>query len=224
MADRALRLRLGLFMGVSLILLAGLVVLFGGAPQLFSTDAKYTILYPEAPGIGPGIPIRKSGVRIGQVTAMELDPESGQVRVRITVDRKYLPRRSEEAHITRGLLSGDTAVDFLPKELAPGQPMPRGEEWPPGSEIPGVAPLTPRSVINQASLAQAQESLLKITRTFERFEQTAGNLERTRVHRRTEEDEPEVPEPARSRRAPAAAQGRTGDADRIPGRGTAPTR
>src|SRR5262245_65044307 len=115
MADRALRLRLGVFLGGSLIALAGLVVLFGGTPQLFSTDAKYAILFPEAPGIGPGTPIRKSGVRIGQVTALELDPVSGLVRVRIAVDRKYAPRQSEEAHISRGLLSGDTAIDFLPK-------------------------------------------------------------------------------------------------------------
>ena len=125
MADRALRLRLGLFMGGSLILLAGLVVMFGGSPQLFSTDAKYSVLFPEAPGIGPGIPIRKSGVRIGQVTALELDPESGQVRVRITVNRKYLPRKSEVATISRGLLSGDTAIDFLPKLGDDAQPVPR---------------------------------------------------------------------------------------------------
>jgi phospholipid/cholesterol/gamma-HCH transport system substrate-binding protein len=179
MADRALRLRLGVFMGLTLVGLAGLVVLFGGSPQLFSSDAKYTILFPEAPGIGPGTPIRKSGVRIGQVTALELDPESGQVRVLIAVNRKYLPRHSEEAHITRGLLSGDTAVDFLPKLGLDGQPVPRSEEWKPGEEIPGVPPLTPRSVINQASLAQAQESLNKITRTFERFEQVAPKLEST---------------------------------------------
>ena len=159
MADRALRLRLGLFMGGSLIALAGLVVLFGGAPQVFSTDARYTILFPEAPGIGPGIPIRKSGVRIGQVIALDLDPVSGQVKVRIAVDRKYLPRKSEEAHITRGLLSGDTAIDFLPQLGPDNQPVPRGDEWPPGSDLPGVPPLTPRSVLNQASIAQAQQSL-----------------------------------------------------------------
>jgi phospholipid/cholesterol/gamma-HCH transport system substrate-binding protein len=177
MADRALRFWLGVFLAGSLILLAGLVVLFGGAPRLFSTDAKYTLLFPEAPGIAPGIPIRKSGVRIGQVTALDLDPESGQVRVLIEVNRKYLPRKSEEATITRGLLSGDTAIDFLPI-LKDGQPIPRGEEWPPGSEIPGVPPLTPRSVINQASLAQAQESLNKITTTFERLKDAVPKLER----------------------------------------------
>lgn len=179
MAERLLRLRLGLFMGGSLIALAGLVVLFGGAPKLFSSDAKYSVLFPEAPGIGPGTPIRKSGVRIGQVTALELDPESGKVRVRITVDRKYLPRRSEEATITRGLLSGDTAVDFLPKLGADGQPVPRADEWPVDSDIPGVPPITPRSVFNQASLASAQQSLDKITSAFERFEKVAPKLERT---------------------------------------------
>jgi phospholipid/cholesterol/gamma-HCH transport system substrate-binding protein len=180
MAERALRLRLGLFLGAALVALAGLVVLFGGAPRLFSTDAKYSVLFGEAPGIGPGTPIRKSGVRIGQVTALELDPESGLVRVRISVDRRYLPRKSEEAHITRGLLSGDTAIDFLPVlDPVTKQPIPRGEEWPPGSDIPGITPLSPRAVINQSTIAKAQESLEKITSTFERFEKTAPKLERT---------------------------------------------
>lgn len=180
MAERTLRLRLGLFMSASLIALAGLVVLFGGAPELFSSDAKYIILFPEAPGIGPGTPIRKSGVRIGKVIAVELDPVSSQVRVHIAVDRKYLPRQSEEANITRGLLSGDTAIDFLPKLGDDGQPLPRGDEWPPGSEIPGVPPLTPRSILNPAAtaLANAQQSLDKITRTFEQFEKVAPKLER----------------------------------------------
>jgi ABC-type transporter Mla subunit MlaD len=180
MGERALRLRLGVFLGGSLIALAGLVVLFGGTPQLFSTDAKYAILFPEAPGIGPGIPIRKSGVRIGQVTALELDPDTGQVRVRIAVNRKYRPRVSEEPVISRGLLSGDTAIDFLPKLDAEGRPVPRGDEWPPGSDIPGVPPITPRSLINPASQAitNAQQQLDKITKTFERFEQAAPKIER----------------------------------------------
>lgn len=178
MAERSLRLRLGLFMGASLIALAGLVVLFGGAPRLFSNDAQYSILFPEAPGVGTGTPIRKSGVRIGQVTNVDLDAETGQVRVRIEIDRKYPPRKSEEAHITRGLLSGDTAIDFLPQIGPDNQPVPRGEEWPVGSDIPGVTPVTPRTIINANALANAQQSLDKITRTFEQFEKVAPKLER----------------------------------------------
>ncbi len=136
MAERGLRLKLGVFIAGSLAVLAGLVVFFGSAPELFTNKVAYDILFPEAPGIGPGTPIRKSGVPIGQVTGIELDPESGQVRVQVRVDRKYLPRKSEEATITRGLLSGDTAIDFLPKLGENGQPVPLGETWPPGADIP----------------------------------------------------------------------------------------
>src|SRR5262245_16623302 len=132
MAERGMRLKLGAFIGGTLAVLAGLVVFFGRAPELFSNKARYDILFPEAPGIAPGTPIRKSGVPIGQVDSIDLDDETGQVRVRVRVDRKYLPRRTEEATITRGILSGDSAIDFLPKLDDAGRPVPRGEVWPPG--------------------------------------------------------------------------------------------
>src|SRR5262245_42644504 len=97
MADRRLRLKLGAFVAGMLAILAGLVLFFGRAPELFSNKAAYSVLFPEAPGVGPGTPIRKSGVPIGQVSSVDLDPESGQVRVRLRVERKFLPRKNEEA-------------------------------------------------------------------------------------------------------------------------------
>jgi phospholipid/cholesterol/gamma-HCH transport system substrate-binding protein len=171
MAERGMRLKLGAFIGVTLAVLAGLVLFFGRAPELFSNKARYDILFPEAPGIAPGTPIRKSGVPIGQVDAIDLDEETGQVRVKIRVDRKYLPRRNEEPTITRGILSGDTAIDFLPK-LDERGPVPRGEVWPPGSDIPGAPPITPRSLLTPASgvLSHAQQSLDRLVRAFEKLE------------------------------------------------------
>ena len=106
MAERGMRLKLGAFIGGTLAVLAGLVVFFGRAPEFFSNKVRYAILFPEAPGIAPGTPIRKSGVPIGQVDSIDLDAETGQVRVAIRVDRKYLPRQSEDPIITRGILSG----------------------------------------------------------------------------------------------------------------------
>jgi phospholipid/cholesterol/gamma-HCH transport system substrate-binding protein len=176
MAERRMRLKLGAFVAGTLAVLAGLVVFFGRAPDLFSNKARYDILFPEAPGISPGTPVRKSGVPIGQVASIDLDPDSGQVRVRIRVDRKFLPRKSEEPIITRGILSGDTAIEFVPRLDDSGQPVPRAENWPPGSDIPGVPPITPRSLLTPASgvLANAQQSLDRIVRAFEKL----GRLER----------------------------------------------
>ena len=172
MAERRLRLKLGVFLALTLVVLAGLVVFFGRAPDLFSNKASYTILFPEAPGIGPGTPIRKSGVRIGEVSGVDLDPETGQVRVAVRVDRKFLPRKTEEANITKGLLSGDAAIDFLPHLAEEGAPYHPGEVYPPGSEIVGVPPITPRSLLTPASgmLVQAQSSLDRIVKAFEKLE------------------------------------------------------
>lgn len=172
MAERRLKLKLGLFVAGALAILAGLIVFFGRAPEIFSNKVHYAVLFPEAPGIGPGIPIRKSGVRIGEVTGLDLDPESGQVRVEIRVEKKFLPRKSEDAIITKGILSGDTAIDFVPRLGDDGQPVPRGETWPAGSDIPGLQPITPRSLLTPATgiLANAQVSLDKISRAFEKLE------------------------------------------------------
>lgn len=172
MAERGLRLKLGAFLAGTLLILAGLVIFFGRAPDLFSNKASYTVLFPEAPGIGPGTPIRKSGVRIGDVDSLELDPQTGQVRIHIRVDRKFLPRTSEDATITKGLLSGDAAIDFLPRLPEEGLPPHPGEIYPPGSEIIGVPPITPRSLLTPASgvLASAQQSLDRIVKAFEKLE------------------------------------------------------
>lgn len=173
MAEKGLRLKLGFFVAGTLFVLAGLIVFFGRAPDLFSNKATYTIVFPEAPGIGPGTPIRKSGVRIGDVTSLDLDPETGKVKVQIRVDRKFLPRKNEEATITKGLLSGDAAIDFLPHISEDGSEVRPGDVYPPGSEIVGVPPITPRSLLTPATgvLANAQQSLDKIVRAFEKLEQ-----------------------------------------------------
>jgi phospholipid/cholesterol/gamma-HCH transport system substrate-binding protein len=181
MAERGLRLKLGVFVAGTLIVLAGLVVFFGRTPDLFSNKATYTVNFPEAPGIGPGTPIRKSGVRIGEVNSVDLDPETGQVHVKISVDRKYLPRMTEEATITKGLLSGDAAIDFLPHLSENGSVVRPGEVYPPGSEIVGVPPITPRSLLSPASsmLTNAQQSLDRIVRAFEKLEQLEPKMGQT---------------------------------------------
>ncbi len=172
MAERGLRLKLGLFVAATLVALAGLVLFFGRAPDWFSNDLRYGVLFTEAPGVGPGTPIRKSGVRIGEVVAIDLDPESGQVRVRIRVDPKFALRTSEDAIITRGFLSGDTAIDFIPRTTESGQQVARGELWPPGADIPGIPPITPRTLLTPASgiLANAQSSLDRVALAFQRLE------------------------------------------------------
>ena len=180
MPDRATRLRLGAFVALGLLTLSLLVVLFGGAPTVFANRTKYTILFPEAPGVGVGTPVRKSGVRVGEVTRLDLDEESGQVKVSIELDKKFRPRESEDATISRGLLSGDTTLDFVPKTGANGGRAPAGEPLPPGSSIPGVTPISPGSVLKTASdaLPDARDSVARVVTSIQRFEAAVPKVEK----------------------------------------------
>src|SRR5437763_1828507 len=131
MDPRQQRFRLGLFVLTALLLLAVLIVLFGGSPRLFTAQNRYTIEFKNAPGVAPGTPVRRSGVKIGVVTRVELDDTTGEVRVEIAVDKKYTLRTSDDPVISQDLLSRDTTIDFVPKQtqapaptLAPPVPAP----------------------------------------------------------------------------------------------------
>src|SRR5262245_45229107 len=118
-----IRFRVGLLVLGSLVLLAALITAFSGFPSIFQQHHRYTIVFPEAPGVAAGTPVRRSGVRIGEVASVKLDEETGQVRVVISVERQHTIRRSDQAVLVHGLLGGDTTIDFLPAP-ANGQPLP----------------------------------------------------------------------------------------------------
>ena len=180
MAERAMRVRLGAFVAAAVVALTGLVFTFGGAPKLFSQNAQYTVTFPEAPGLARGTPVRKSGVRIGRVTALDIDDQTGRVQVAVEIEGKHLPRMSEEPVISRGLLSGDTTLDFIPKVDDKGQPIGIGSAYTPGTEIVGVPPLNTQRLINQAqgTIPDAQAALAQFNRTIGKFEAVGPKAER----------------------------------------------
>src|SRR5262249_28732774 len=81
---------------------------FGGAPTVFTPRHNYTILFKNAPGVSVGTPVRRSGIRIGEVTSVDLDNETGEVRVEIAVNKKYTLWTSDQAVVNQDLLSRDT--------------------------------------------------------------------------------------------------------------------
>jgi len=202
------RFRLGLFVVVSAIILAVMSVFFGGSPRLFQARDRYVIVFDDAPGVVPGTPVRKSGVRIGEVESVELDDDHGTVRVHIAVDRKYRIRTDEEPLIVPDLLSRDTTIDFVPappktlpapvpraeavvpaqfvqaqpeKGLGPPPPVLPGEPIPPGSEIRGRSPPDVRAMLREATdvLPTAQMSLNQIRKSLERLDRIAPLVEDT---------------------------------------------
>src|SRR5205085_3270235 len=84
MDPKTLRFRLGLFVITTAVLLAVLILLFGGSVGgLFVRQNEYIIALKEAPGVTKGTPVRRSGVKIGAVTKVELDDRTGAVSLTI---------------------------------------------------------------------------------------------------------------------------------------------
>jgi phospholipid/cholesterol/gamma-HCH transport system substrate-binding protein len=191
MTEQRQRFILGLFVLGSLMMLAVLIFLFGSAPTFFSHRTSYTVLFNDAPGIGPGTPVRRSGVRVGEVGNVQLDPETGQVRVQILLQPSYTPRANEEPIISTGLISGDTSIDFVPREPVPNVP-PDRSPIPPNTVLVGRTPPSAQKLIDpaQASLDQIRHSLERFEKLEPRFEEALDEF--TRLARSSNEFVPEL--------------------------------
>src|SRR5262249_7091511 len=134
MSNRGLRVRLGLFVVLAFVVFGSLIVLFNTLPELFHRTTAYTIRFTDAPGLAPGAPVRRSGVRIGEVRHIALDEDRGIVRVVIAVRAPYRVRKNEVATLMTGLLGTDASIDFLPRPQEDNEPVDR-EPLPGGSEL-----------------------------------------------------------------------------------------
>lgn len=177
MNENSMRFRIGVFVLSSLILLAVLIILFGGYPSLFKRHDRYSVVFQSAPGVEAGTPVRRSGVRIGQAQSVALDDATGKVRVTILIDRPHPLYQTDRAVLVHGILSGDTSIDFVPTK--PGQ----AEVVPiePNTELIGGSQADVATLLNQTSdvVPNAQEALIEIRKTLSRYEKMAPLVEET---------------------------------------------
>ncbi len=114
--ERVLQFRIGMFVIVAGLVLAMLIIWFGESPALFRDHRYLVVHYAQAPGVSEGIPVRKSGIRVGEVAAIQFDERPDQpdgVLVTLSIDNRYRLRAGSTPRITRGLI-GDVWVDMLP--------------------------------------------------------------------------------------------------------------
>jgi ABC-type transporter Mla subunit MlaD len=180
MNEQALRFRIGVFVLASLLLLAVLITLFGSFPRMFVRSHEYVVRFADAPGVEEGTPVRRSGVRVGEVKHVTLDDETGEVRLLVSVDRQYTIRQNEQPTLVHGLLGGDTSIDFVPLRPQADQPVDRSPV-PPGAELVGVRQPTVNTLLTEASevLPTTQEALNDIRKAAQRYERMAPLLEET---------------------------------------------
>ncbi|MFL5341992.1 MAG: MlaD family protein [Gemmataceae bacterium] len=183
MAERGQKVRLGLFALGALLAIAALIIMFGKKPTWLETRTRYTVIFENAPGIQNGTPVRRSGVKIGEVADLQIieedaeHPENiGRVKVTLLVSSKFLPRANETPQITQNFLTGDSAIDFV---VTDSKQKPSINPLPPGSEVPGRGPINQRESIEQvqAIIPTLARSVEKVGEAFDRFNKVAPDAE-----------------------------------------------
>jgi phospholipid/cholesterol/gamma-HCH transport system substrate-binding protein len=181
MPEQRMRVGLGIFVAGSLVLLTTMVIMFRSLPRLFTNTIPYTIVFNEAPGVSTGTPVRRAGVRIGEVTGVTLEEtEAGRVRVGIAVDRNHPVRHNEQATLVSSILGGDATIDFIAKELEPGEVFDPSPE-PAGAVLTGAAPVSVNALINRASavVPTTERTMEDIRNSLRRFERLSPLMEET---------------------------------------------
>ena len=194
MTEQTMKVSVGIFVLSALIFLAILAFLFGGYPQYFKQVDLHRVQFDNAAGITPGSPVRRSGVKIGEVRAVELDDATGKVIVTIQIEKGFTIRWGETPTVVRSLLGGDASIDFLPDQ-APGEeidelmfiqqggppPKKKGEPIPPGTVLegksaPDAAALTQRF---EQLIAPTQEAMVEVRRFFRKLDGMTPLMEET---------------------------------------------
>lgn len=200
-----MKFSIGLVTLVGLLMLVIFILLFVGVPTSLKGYNHYVLVFHDAPGVAAGTPVRRSGIRIGEVESLTLDDESGDVKIGIVIDKKYTLHSNLQPVVNTGLLASDTTIDFVPIDRAAPPPVPeRGETpadrlhaaaeeeqqpppaadrkpIPPGSEIPGRERAEIRNLLNRTSelVPETRQTLNDIRRTLQHFERMTPLLEDT---------------------------------------------
>ena len=193
MSPRTREIRVGLVILTAIIVLAAGIFLIGERNNLFARKNEYFIEFNNVGGLKAGNPVQLNGVDVGTVERIELpqDPRRSQIRIFISVERKYADR-------IRGPLD--------PRALVEGEPASRariktlgllGDKFieinsgstvypaiPPGtkqSEIPAAQPTNVDALLSSGedvmdNVVEISSSLSKILGRMERGEGLLGEL------------------------------------------------
>jgi phospholipid/cholesterol/gamma-HCH transport system substrate-binding protein len=170
MNERVMQFRIGMFVIVAGLVLTMLVVWFGESPALFRDTTYITVHYHEAPGVAEGIPVRKSGIRIGEVASIRFDDRLDHpdgVLVTMALERKYKLRAGSVPRISRALI-GDVSIDMLPGT---------GSGFIVTSDTP-VRSMLPARIIEGSVAPDPSNALAAATQAFEKVGGTLESIDK----------------------------------------------
>jgi len=166
------KLKVGLVMTVALCTLFITVFFAGGIEKLLSPKIELKAQLQNAKGLRKGAPVWLSGIEVGSVKSINLNPEYGTI-ITLSVDKKdlkFLRKDSEASVLTMGLL-GDKYV-----ELSSGSP--GAEPIKPGDMIKGAAMIDLKDAVEMSvsSIKKMSDFINKLDNLVTKFETGEGTV------------------------------------------------
>jgi len=172
MNDPRLQFRVGLFVITAFACAVGLAMRFGEMAWLWEKSYSLAVHFPEAPGVQPGVPVRKNGIDIGKVREVMFDEQRGGVTVIININMKYQLRSDAKVRLLSSLL-GDATLEFSPGTSA--------DFVEPGSTLDGLPPTDPVKVVTSlgAELGTTLVAFRETTREWQKVGQNVNSMVET---------------------------------------------
>jgi phospholipid/cholesterol/gamma-HCH transport system substrate-binding protein len=119
MNERVMKFRIGVMVLGTGLAAAVLVLTFGGLSSPFQRTYTLYVKLPSASGLSAGAPVRKSGIRIGEVSKIELAADD-QVLITLRLNANYRIGPDETCWLRTSLL-GDAWLEFEPTRTPDGK-------------------------------------------------------------------------------------------------------
>jgi phospholipid/cholesterol/gamma-HCH transport system substrate-binding protein len=171
-AEKRTERQVGIFVFLGIVITCTMVIYFGKVGDRFRHGIPITVEFSNAGGLVPGAQVLYSGVLVGKVDHVRLDPERAGVDVEVNLFSEAKIRKDAHFMIKQSGLLGDQHVVVIPVSTTEATLQP-------GDRIRGVDPFDFSEVANEAgdAIRKLNLAIEKISTEFIQPE-TIGNLKR----------------------------------------------
>jgi phospholipid/cholesterol/gamma-HCH transport system substrate-binding protein len=162
---------IGIVAVVAFFALAAMIIWFGELQTVFKDRRTYYVYFKSAPGVEAKAPVRRAGIRVGEITRVEFSETDALVIVTIVLEGKNQLREGDYPRLRTSLLGGDVVLDIETEERFRGKP--DRKVIPPGTTLEGKSPfdLDPTAEAASSLVPNANKTIEELGRTSQQWTQ-----------------------------------------------------
>ena len=159
-----IEVKVGIFVTVGMALIMLAILVLGSAQNLMARKNSYFVHFPSVEGMIPGAKVVLSGLQVGTVKALDLDPERHNIKVELSIEHKsaeWIKEDSKAEIVTQGVL-GDKYITISPGSIEKPS-LPSGADIPtqPTKDFSQIFSKSDQLLISLNSIANSLDRLLK---------------------------------------------------------------